>query len=207
MLACWLAMGVAILTKGLVGMALPGLVLVIYTIITRDLGLWRRLHLVSGIALMLLIAVPWFWLVSERNPEFLHFFFIHEHWQRYTSNVHSRKSAALLRAARARRFPAVAGPGSAHVRAVRERAGVTAGSAPRPFQPALLAAIWAVAIFVFFSLSHSKLPGYILPIFPALASSAASRWIRSPNAPGAASLWPGWQSGQSGCWQALSSPR
>ncbi|CAG2144897.1 Undecaprenyl phosphate-alpha-4-amino-4-deoxy-L-arabinose arabinosyl transferase [Cupriavidus yeoncheonensis] len=172
MLACWLAMGVAILTKGLVGMALPGLVLVIYTLVTRDLGLWRRLHLASGIALMLLVAVPWFWLVSERNPEFLRFFFIHEHWERYTSNVHSRKGPLLYF------VPLVLGgflPWLGLVprmwRAVRERAGVTSGmaaSAPRPFQPALLAAIWAVAIFVFFSLSHSKLPGYILPVFPAL---------------------------------------
>ena len=169
MLACWLAMGVAILTKGLVGIALPGLVLVIYTLVTRDLGLWRRLHLASGIALMLLVAAPWFWLVSERNPEFLRFFFIHEHWERYTSNVHSRKGPLLYF------VPLVIGgflPWLGLVprmwRAVRERAGVAAGNAPRPFQPALLAAIWAVAIFVFFSLSHSKLPGYILPVFPAL---------------------------------------
>jgi 4-amino-4-deoxy-L-arabinose transferase-like glycosyltransferase len=55
--------------------------------------------------------------------------------------------------------------------AVRERAGVERGSV-RPFQPAMLAAIWAIAIFVFFSLSGSKLPGYIVPIFPALAMLA-----------------------------------
>ena len=47
------------------------------------------------VVLMLLVVVPWFWLVSERNPEFLRFFFIHEHWQRYTSNVHSRKGPLL----------------------------------------------------------------------------------------------------------------
>jgi len=169
MLACWLAMGVAILTKGLVGLALPGLVLVIYTLVTRDFALWRRLHLVSGITLMLLVTVPWFWLVSERNPEFLHFFFIHEHWERYTSTVHSRKGpiyyfVPLLLAG----FLPWLGLFPRMWQAVRERAGVTAGGQARPFQPALLAAIWAIAIFVFFSLSSSKLPGYIVPIFPAL---------------------------------------
>lgn len=169
MLACWLAMGVAILTKGLVGIALPGLVLVIYTLVSRDFALWRRLHLVSGIALMLLVAVPWFWLVSERNPEFLRFFFVHEHWERYTSTVHSRKGpllyfVPLLIAG----FLPWLGLFPRMWQAVRERAGVERGNAARPFQPALLAAVWAIVIFVFFSLSRSKLPGYILPIFPAL---------------------------------------
>ncbi|CAG2140675.1 glycosyltransferase family 39 protein [Cupriavidus numazuensis] len=175
MLACWLAMGVAILTKGLVGIALPGLVLVIYTLVSRDFALWRRLHLVSGIALMLLVAVPWFWLVSERNPEFLRFFFIHEHWERYTSTVHSRKGpllyfVPLLIAG----FLPWLGLFPRMWQAVRERAGVERGNAARPFQPALLAAVWAIVIFVFFSLSRSKLPGYILPIFPALGIIAGA---------------------------------
>ncbi|WP_116603037.1 glycosyltransferase family 39 protein [Cupriavidus alkaliphilus] len=170
MLACWAAMGVAVLTKGLVGVALPGLVLVLYTGVTRDLSLWRRLHAPAGIALMLLVAVPWYWLVAQRNPEFLRFFFIHEHWQRYTSTVHARTGAPWYF------VPLLAGgflpwlgllPGM--VRAVTQRAGVAhAAGIALPFQPALMAAIWAVSIFVFFSLSGSKLPGYIVPMFPAL---------------------------------------
>jgi 4-amino-4-deoxy-L-arabinose transferase-like glycosyltransferase len=174
MLACWAAMGVAVLVKGLVGLALPGLVLVVYTLATRDWRLWRRLHLLAGIAIMLAVTVPWFVLVSQRNPEFPHFFFIHEHWQRYTSNVHHREGSVwyfvpLLLAG----FLPWLGLAPQMWQAVRERAGVARGNLPRPFQPALLAGLWAVAIFVFFSLSGSKLPGYILPIFPALALLAA----------------------------------
>jgi 4-amino-4-deoxy-L-arabinose transferase-like glycosyltransferase len=46
--------------------------------------------------------------------------------------------------------------------------------ARRPgFKPALLLGVWAAVIFVFFSLSGSKLPGYIVPVFPALAILAA----------------------------------
>lgn len=175
MLACWAAMGVAILTKGLVGLALPGLVLVVYTCVTRDLALWRRLHVPAGIALMLLVVVPWYWLVAQRNPEFLRFFFIHEHWQRYTSTVHARKGALWYF------VPLLVGgflpwlglvPGM--VRAVRQRAGVVTVPEARPFQPALMAGLWAAVIFVFFSLSGSKLPGYILPVFPALAILAGA---------------------------------
>jgi 4-amino-4-deoxy-L-arabinose transferase-like glycosyltransferase len=174
MLACWAAMGVAVLVKGLVGLALPGLVLVVYTLATRDWRLWRGLHLLAGTAVMLAVTVPWFVLVSQRNPEFPHFFFIHEHWQRYTSNVHHREGSVwyfvpLLLAG----FLPWLGLAPQMWQAVRERAGVARGNLPRPFQPALLAGLWAVAIFVFFSLSGSKLPGYIVPIFPALALLAA----------------------------------
>lgn len=174
MLACWAAMGAAILTKGLVGIALPGLVLVVYTLVTRDWGLWRRLHLPAGVVVMLAVAAPWFYLVSERNPEFLKFFFIHEHWQRYTSNVHSRGGPIIYfvplilggflpwvgifpRLWQAMRAPT----------ATQASAAATAVPASR-FRPALMAGIWAIAIFVFFSLSRSKLPGYIVPVFPAL---------------------------------------
>ncbi|WP_454766367.1 glycosyltransferase family 39 protein [Cupriavidus campinensis] len=191
MLACWVAMGVAILTKGLVGIALPGLVLVVYTVLTRDFGLWRRLHLVSGIVAMLVVTVPWFWLISTRNPEFPHFFFIHEHWDRYTSTTHSRTGSPwyfvpLLLLG----FLPWLGLTPRMWATVRERAGAVRGAGGKPFQPALMALIWAAAIFVFFSLSGSKLPGYIVPIFPALAMLAGvaldqideRSWRRQVNA-------------------------
>jgi len=170
MLACWVAMGVAILTKGLVGIALPGLVLVVYTLITRDVGLWRRLHLVTGILAMLVVTVPWFWLISEKNPDFLRFFFIHEHWDRYTSTVHARKGSIwyFVPLLLAGLLPWL-GLTPRMWDVVRERAGAVRGAGGKPFQPALLCLVWFGAIFVFFSLSGSKLPGYIVPVFPALA--------------------------------------
>ncbi|PLP96547.1 glycosyltransferase family 39 protein [Cupriavidus pauculus] len=174
MLVCWAAMGVAILTKGLVGIALPGLVLVVYTLLTRDIGLWRRLHLPTGILAMLVVTVPWFWLISTKNPEFPHFFFIHEHWDRYTSTVHSRKGSIwyfvpLLLAGMLPWLGLV--PRMWDV--VRDRDGAQRGAGGKPFQPALMSLVWFAAIFVFFSLSGSKLPGYIVPVFPALAILAA----------------------------------
>ncbi len=160
----WGAMGLAVLTKGLMGIVLPGLVLVVYTLLARDWALWRRLHLVSGALIMLAIVLPWFVLVSLRNPEFAHFFFIHEHWERYTSTVHRRSGPIwyfvpqLLVG-----FLPWLGLLPRAARVVRQE---PAGSG---FRPKLLLAVWAGAIFVFFSASGSKLPGYILPIFPALA--------------------------------------
>lgn len=166
MLGCWAAMGVAVLTKGLVGVVLPGLVLAIYMVVTRDWRLWRRLHAVTGMALLLAVTVPWFWLVSARNPEFLQFFFIHEHWQRYTSGVHARPGPVWYF------VPLLAGgflPWIGLFPRLWKAIGTPGedGEDAR-FRPALMAGIWAIAIFLFFSLSHSKLPGYIVPVIPAL---------------------------------------
>ena len=164
----WAAMGVAVLTKGLIGIVLPGLVLVVYTLLARDWVLWRRLHLLSGALLMLAITAPWFVLVSQRNPEFAQFFFIHEHWQRYTTTVHVRGAPVWYFVPQL-----LVGFLPWLGLSTRISAVVRQDAAREGFRPALLLAVWAGAIFVFFSASSSKLPGYIMPIFPALALLAA----------------------------------
>jgi 4-amino-4-deoxy-L-arabinose transferase-like glycosyltransferase len=164
----WAAMAVAVLTKGLIGIVLPGLVLAVYTLAARDWGLWRRLSIVSGLAWFAVIAVPWFALVSLRNPEFPRFFFIHEHWDRYTSTVHQRGAPIWY-------FVPVLLLGFLPWWGLARRMVTAVRTEPRNqgFRPLLLLAAWALAIFVFFSLSGSKLPGYVMPIIPALAVLAA----------------------------------
>lgn len=169
MLACWAGMALAVLSKGLVGIALPGAVLVIYTVLARDWAIWRRLHPVAGLLLFFAITAPWFVLVSLRNPEFARFFFVHEHLQRFTSDVHRRTGPVhyFIPYLALGLMPWLGMLPQALWNARRESA---AG-----FQPKILLATWAVFIFVFFSLSGSKLPSYILPIFPALALLIACR--------------------------------
>lgn len=165
MLAVWAAMGVAVLTKGLMGLVLPGLVLVVYTLWSRDWALWKRMQIGLGLLVFAAVTVPWFALVMARNPEFAHFFFIHEHFQRYTSTVHQRHEPwwffiPLMVAG----FLPWSGFWWGLVQRVRK-----APSQASVFQPERLLATWVFAIFVFFSASGSKLPGYILPVMPALA--------------------------------------
>jgi 4-amino-4-deoxy-L-arabinose transferase-like glycosyltransferase len=111
----------------------------------------------------LIITAPWFILVAQRNPEFLEFFFIHEHLQRFTQDAHSRTGpiyyfVPLLLIGI---IPwALQIPG-ALAQAWQERR--------REFSSGWLLVCWFVVIFAFFSMSRSKLPGYIIPIFPALA--------------------------------------
>ena len=168
MLGAWVAMGVAILSKGLIGIVLPGLVLVVYSLAGRDWAVWRRLHILSGATAMLIVVVPWFVLVSARNPEFPHFFFVHEHWERYTTTVHQRGAPFWY-------FVPQLLVGFLPWVGLLPRMGAAVRQDARQegFKPALLLAVWVAAIFLFFSLSSSKLPGYIMPVYPALALLAA----------------------------------
>jgi 4-amino-4-deoxy-L-arabinose transferase-like glycosyltransferase len=168
MLFAWSAVAVAVLTKGLIGLVLPGLTLIVYSLLARDRQIWRRLSLGTGVLLMLAITLPWFVLVSLRNPEFPRFFFIHEHWQRYTSIVHHRDAPVWY-------FVPVLVAGFLPWTGLAWHMGTIIGRerGAEGLRPTLLLAVWATTIFVFFSLSGSKLAGYILPVFPALAVLAA----------------------------------
>ena len=171
---CWAFMALAVLSKGLIGIVIPGMVLVVYTLTTRDWALWKRLHLFSGLIVFFLITTPWFILVSLKNPEFAHFFFIHEHWDRFTKPGHNRKGHPLyfVPLILVGFIPWLAQVGQGLMRAWRDRRGDTREgdvSATNGFRPLWLCAVWAMMVFLFFSKSQSKLPGYIMPIFPALA--------------------------------------
>ena len=159
----------AVLSKGLIGIVLPGAVIVLYMLVKRDLAILHRLHLVTCGILFLAIAAPWFVTVSVANPEFAWFFFIHEHVQRYTSTIHQRSQPwyFFIPVLIAGMLPWIMTLLAALPTAFKR---LTAG---KDFDPTLFALLWAGFIFAFFSLSGSKLPSYILPIFPALALIAA----------------------------------
>ena len=163
MWACWACMALATLSKGVIGIAIPAMVFVMYSISAWDWKIWRRLYLISGIALYLAITAPWFALVAKRNPEFLEFFFIHEHLQRFTQDDHSRTGPIyyFIPLLLIGFLPWIAQIPSSIAQAWRERRGY--------FSPSWLLVCWFLVILGFFSISHSKLPGYIIPIFPALA--------------------------------------
>lgn len=159
----WAALAFSVLSKGLIGLILPGAVLVIYTLAQRDWALWKRLHLATGLALFLAISAPWFVAVSLANPEFFHFFFIHEHFERFLTKAHGRYHPwwYFVPILLAGILPWAGLMFDALARAWKREAGT--------FQPKRFLLIWAVFIYVFFSVSSSKLPSYILPIFPAFA--------------------------------------
>ncbi|TMH09433.1 MAG: glycosyltransferase family 39 protein, partial [Betaproteobacteria bacterium] len=164
MLLAWAAAALAVLSKGLVGIVLPAGAVALYVLIEREWKLLGRLHALGGGLLFLAIAAPWFIAVSLANPEFLRFFFIHEHFERFTTREHGRYQPVwyfvpvLLAGVLpwiVDLFPAL---GRAWARVPETR-----------FQPRRFLLLWCVVVFAFFSASDSKLGSYILPMFPALA--------------------------------------
>lgn len=165
MYACWAGMGFSMLSKGLIGIAIPGAVLILYTLIQRDWGLWKRLHMGMGLLIFAIITVPWFVMVSRANPEFLWFFFIHEHVLRYLTPISGRVHPwyTFIPVVLLGIMPWL-GPMLHALWRGWERQ-----PASNQFQANRMLMVWIAFIFVFFSISHSKLVPYILPIFPALA--------------------------------------
>ena len=78
------------MSKGLVGIVLPGVALVVYAAIERDFAVIKSVFTVRGIVVFLVLALPWFILVQRANPEFFDLFFVQEHFRRYLEPGHNR---------------------------------------------------------------------------------------------------------------------
>ena len=164
MLGCWCAAALAVLTKGLIGVLIPATTLAVYTIWQRD-SRALRLNAGWGSALFAAIALPWFILAAHANAEFLKFFFVREHFQRFLTPIEHRSEPwwffiAVLAGGILPWLPQALGALGRGWRA----------SAPRGrFDAGRLLWIWSVFVLVFFSFSDSKLIPYILPAVPTLA--------------------------------------
>jgi 4-amino-4-deoxy-L-arabinose transferase-like glycosyltransferase len=163
MILAWAGMACAVLSKGIVGIVIPTLALLVYIAVERDLSPLKRLHWVPGLAVFGAIALPWFVLAQQRNPEFFHFFFIREHFERYLLPDHHRPGpwwyfVPVLLVGLLPWTPSIP---AAFARGWR-------AAAPPGFNIDRFLVIWTGVVVVFFSASHSKLPGYVLPAVPAI---------------------------------------
>jgi len=167
---CWAAIALAVLAKGLIGIVIPGATLVGYTLMQRHTSVWRRLYWRSGLPLCLLIAATWFLLAARENPEFLRFFFVREHFQRFLTPIEQRSQPpwffvpVLIVAVLPWITQAFA------QLAWGWRTGVERGR----FDVKRLLWVWSVFVLGFFSLSNAKLIPYILPAIPTLALLCAA---------------------------------
>ena len=175
MLLAWAGMALAVLSKGLMGLILPGTAVLIYCALQRDLTVLKRMHWLPGLAVFLLIVTPWFYLVMKANPEFFEKFFIYEHYTRFITKDLGRYQPwyyfvpILLSGA----LPWTVLMFDSVLRAWRG-----GGRAGKAFSPERFLMIWAVFIYLFFSVSGSKLPSYLLPMFPALALLMGQRMVQ-----------------------------
>lgn len=175
----WAAMagawvGVSMLAKGLAGPLLLGLVVLAYLAWTGD---WRRLR-VAEVALAavaaIALAATWYAPVILRNGwPFVEEFFVNHHFRRYTTNKYHHPQPVYF-------YVLIVLGGFLPWTFLLLSGAKKLGGALKPRTPetdddrlVVLAVLWALVPLAFFSFSTSKLPGYILPVFPALAILAA----------------------------------
>jgi 4-amino-4-deoxy-L-arabinose transferase-like glycosyltransferase len=160
-------MGLAMLAKGLVGIMLVLAILGIYFLIIGQLKTFQWRYLPLGFLAFLIVAAIWYLPVTLVNGwSFINEFFVEHHFHRYLTNRYSHPQPfyfyLLISLIGVIPWTFFLVPAVARIRHLRPR---------NDNRDALvtMAWIWLVVPVAFFSFSVSKLPGYILPVFPALA--------------------------------------
>ncbi len=154
----------AFLTKGLIAIVLPAAIFFAWAVSTGRLAATFRALVVSPAPLVFLVlALPWLLAVERRHPGFLDFFFVREHFRRFATGAAKR-------------------PGPVYYFVPVFVLGFLPGLPffLRGFRRGLRASdegfffvVWFTVVFVFFSISGSKLPPYLFPAVPAAAVLAA----------------------------------
>lgn len=174
----FVACALGMLSKGLIGIALPGVVILVWLIWTRQFKKVLYLPWFSGLALFAVIALPWFLIAQQKYPQLFDYMFVNQHFRRYTASTYNNPQPwwFYLAALALLLFPWV----FFALAQLRRKALETPDAAPPVArQWTALCWIWAVSITLFFSIPNSKLVGYVLPAVPPLALLAALGWQRS----------------------------
>jgi 4-amino-4-deoxy-L-arabinose transferase-like glycosyltransferase len=160
--------GLGTLAKGPVAVFLAALVIIAFGALRRDARLLLRTLWPVGIALYLAVTAPWFIAVQRANPQFFRVFFLQHNLERFASNRyhHPEPFWFYFPVALAALLPWTVFVVDALVDAIQNWRFSVKEPAGKEDLGAYLT-LWFLAPIVFFSLSHSKLPGYILPAIPA----------------------------------------
>ena len=165
LLLFYAGMALATLSKGLIGIVLPGGVVFWFMVLSRRWRLLPYLLYLPGIGIFFLLTVPWFWAVCRANDDFFYFFFIQEHFLRYTTDMHERYEPFWY-------FVPILIAGSIPWTGLLPdtlRRLLFRRKAAENVSFELFLALWFAVPFLFFSFSGSKLVPYILPCLPPLA--------------------------------------
>src|SRR5450759_3108756 len=168
LLAFYLFAGLGTLAKGPVAVLLAGLIVRVFAALRHAGRLILRTLWPAGILLYLAVTLPWFVAVQRANPEFFRVFFLQHNVERFSTNLyhHVQPFWFYLPVALLALVPWTVFVIAALVDAVRDwRFSVQQPPGEEDFRTYL--AVWLLLPIAFFSLSQSKLPGYILPAIPA----------------------------------------
>ncbi|HKF20588.1 MAG TPA: glycosyltransferase family 39 protein [Candidatus Angelobacter sp.] len=179
----WLAgfyvlLALGTLAKGPVAPALAVLIVAAYAALRRDAKVFLRSIWLPGFALFFAVALPWFVAVQVKVPQFFRVFFLEHNLERFGTNLYQHAQpfwyyipVFLVSTLPWTVFtiPALAQTFRDGVRQVRGDSQAEQSQAEDHDRLALFLLLWTLIPIVFFSISRSKLPGYILPSVPASA--------------------------------------
>lgn len=156
----------AFLTKGLIGLAFPMLIVGCWILLLWRFHVLKKMNLILGLALFSMIVLPWYILVQRANPEFLHFFFVTQQVTRFLSHAEFNNQTPFwfyLPVVVIGFFPWSLYLAAVFVDAIKK---IRLGEYN---QIKLFLLLWVVIVFAFFSVPKSKIITYILPVFPPLS--------------------------------------
>ncbi|MEY2978092.1 MAG: ArnT family glycosyltransferase [Prochlorotrichaceae cyanobacterium] len=168
----------AILTKGPIGIVLPGLIVLSFLAYTGQWSVLRELRLGLGLAWVALLSIPWYLLVIRANGEaYIDSFFGYHNLERFTQVVNHHSAPWYFYflvvlvgfAPWSLYLPATIG-------SLRLWQWRRWRSLPRHRHLGLFAGCWFGVTFSFFTIAVTKLPSYVLPLMPAAAILVALYW-------------------------------
>ena len=168
----YFCMALGMLAKGPVAPFLAAVVIVVFASLARDLRLIVKTLWFPGILLFCTVALPWYFAVQMRNPQFFREFILEHNLARFSSDLYHHRQPFwyYLPVTAIALVPWTVFVIAAVAEAARvwwaERKAVSA-EPDLEAQLGVFACCWLVVPVMFFSISQSKLPGYILPAVPA----------------------------------------
>lgn len=178
-LAFYILMALAVLTKGPVGIVLPGLIVGIFLLYMGNVKtVLQEMQWLRGILLVLVITVPWYVLVIQANGEaFINAFFGYHNLERFSRVVNNHGAPWWFFFAV---VPLSFAPWSVYLPVAIARLQFWRVNywrkQPRTGHLGIFALIWFAVIFGFFTIAATKLPSYTIPLLPAAAVLVALFW-------------------------------
>ncbi|MBD2038687.1 glycosyltransferase family 39 protein [Leptolyngbya sp. FACHB-321] len=185
--AFYVLMALAVLTKGPIGLLLPGLIIGCFLLyVGNGRAVLREMQLLRGGLVVLIIALPWYVLVTLANGDaFIDSFFGYHNVERFTQVVNSHAGPwyfhILVIVVGFLPWSAYLPAAIAHIKPLQRRYWQRQ---PRWQQLGLFALFWFLAILGFFTIATTKYFSYTLPLMPAAAILVALLWtdyVRRPQ--------------------------
>ncbi len=164
--------GFAVLAKGPIGVILPTLIIGLFLFLKGKLRFLKEMQVGWGVLIFLMVAAPWYVLISLKNSDYAGYFFVKQNLMNFLSSEEARHPRPFYYY-----FPILLGgffPWSFFLPLTLIRA--LWGRIREVDERTLFLVVWCGVILLFFSTARSKLSPYILPIFPPAAVLVGGLW-------------------------------